>query len=68
MENSTLALDLNDGGTEVFMATRKLEKVFGNKANAIGLTSVDAYNQAISGGTYLGWSMDYVGGTIDLEQ
>jgi hypothetical protein len=50
------------------MATRKLEEFFGDKANAIGLTSIDAYNQAISGGTYLGWSMDYVGGRIDLEQ
>ncbi len=63
-----VGLDVNGGGTEVFMATRKLEEFFGDKANAIGLTSVDTYNQAISGGTYLGWSMDYVGGTIDLEQ
>lgn len=59
-----VGLDVAGGGTKVFMATKKLEVFFGDKANAIGLTSIASYNSAISGGTYLGWSMDYVGGAI----
>jgi len=59
-----VGLDVAGGGTKVFMATKKLEAFFGDKANAIGLTSIASYNKAISGGTYLGWSMDYVGGAI----
>jgi hypothetical protein len=62
-----VGLDLSGGGREVFMATKKLQQAFGDKANAIGTTSVPAYTKAISGGKYLGWSMDYVGGTIDPE-
>lgn len=62
-----VGLDVSGGGTQVFMATRKLEEFFGDRANAIGLTSIAAYNQAISGGEYLGWSTDYVGGKVQEE-
>lgn len=62
-----VGLDVNGGGTQVFMATRKLEEFFGPTSNAIGLTSIAVYNQAISNGRYLGWSMDYVGATIQEE-
>ncbi len=52
--------DLNGGGATVFMATRKLAQSWGD---AIGINSVSGYSSA-SGARYLGWSMDYAGGTI----
>jgi hypothetical protein len=61
-----VGLDVTGGGTQVFMATHKLKEFFGPKGNAIGLTSINEYNQAISG-AYLGWSMDYVGGRVQEE-
>jgi LysM repeat protein len=61
-----VGLDVTGGGTQVFMATHKLKEFFGPKADAIGLTSIKDYNQAISG-TYMGWSMDYVGGRVQEE-
>ncbi|NVJ23869.1 MULTISPECIES: hypothetical protein [Myxococcus] len=55
-----VGLDLNGGGTTVFMATRKLSQSWGN---AIGINSVSGYSSA-SGARYLGWSLDYAGSVI----
>ncbi|MCP3167895.1 hypothetical protein [Myxococcus qinghaiensis] len=55
-----VGLDLNGGGTTVFMATRKLSQSWGN---AIGINSVSGYSAA-SGARYLGWSLDYAGSVI----
>ncbi|WP_434391370.1 hypothetical protein [Melittangium boletus] len=52
--------DLNGGGRQVFMATRKLSASWGD---AIGINSVSGYSAA-TGARYLGWSMDYAGGRI----
>lgn len=61
-----VGLDVSGGGTQVFMATKKLQQFFGDKGNAIGLTSVSAYTKA-SNAKYLGWSRDYVGGAVEDE-
>jgi peptidoglycan hydrolase-like protein with peptidoglycan-binding domain len=52
-----VGVDLNGGGSSVFMASRKLSDAWGD---AIGVNSVGGYNAA-SGARYMGWSMDYAG-------
>jgi LysM repeat protein len=60
-----VGLDVSGGGTEVFMASGRVSQFIGKKENAVGLVSVEQYSKAIGKKTYLGWSMDYVGGKID---
>lgn len=55
-----VGVDLNGGGTHVFMASYKLAESWGD---AIGWNSIAGYNAA-SGARYLGWSMDYAGSRI----
>ena len=53
--------DLLGGGTTVFMASTHLAASWGT---AIGVNSVSAYGATARSARYLGWSMDYAGGTI----
>ena len=56
-----VGMDLLGGGGTVFMASSYVLESWGS---AIGVTSVTRYT-ATTAATYLGWSMDYAGSTMD---
>lgn len=60
-EHGHVAIDLNGGGGTLFMGSSFLIEEWGT---GIGVTSMNDYNTR-SFATYLGWSLDYAGFTVE---